>query len=80
MSNRILDTASIDKLSTLISIAKDNSLAVSVDYLGGSRHEMWIIQMFDLQERTIVSANGKTAIEAVRRIHENWLAKTAPKS
>ena len=80
MSNRIFDTASIDKLSTLISIAKDNSLAVSIDYLGGSRDEMWIIQMFDLQERTIVSANGKTAIEAVRRIHENWLAKTAPKS
>ena len=80
MSNRIFDTTSIDKLSTLISIAKDNSLAVSIDYLGGSRDEMWIIQMFDLQERTIVSANGKTAIEAVRRIHENWLAKTAPKS
>ena len=80
MSNRIFDTASIDKLSTLISIAKDNSLAVSIDYLGGSRDEMWIIQMLDLQERTIVSANGKTAIEAVRRIHENWLAKTAPKS
>ena len=80
MSNRILDTTSIDKLSTLISIAKDNTLAVSIDYLGGSRDGMWIIQIFDLQERIVVSANGKTAIEAVNRVHENWFAKTAPKT
>ncbi len=80
MSNRIFDASSVDKLSTLISIAKDNSLAVSIDYLGGSRNDLWIIQIFDIQERLVVSANGKTAMEAVRRIHESWFAKTAPKT
>ena len=80
MSNRIFDAASVDKLSTLISIAKDNSLAVSIDYLGGSREDMWIVQIFDIQERLVVSANGKTAMEAVRKVHENWFNKTAPRS
>lgn len=80
MSNRIFDASSVDKLSTLINIAKDNSLAVSIDYLGSSRNDLWIIQIFDIQERLVVSANGKTAMEAVRRIHESWFAKTAPKT
>ena len=80
MSNRIIDAPSVEKLSTLISIAKDNSLAVSIDYLGGAKNDLWIIQMFDLQERLVVSANGKNLTEAVRRIHENWFNKTAPKS
>lgn len=80
MSNRIIDAPSVEKLSTLISIAKDNSLAVSIDYLGGAKNDLWIIQMFDLQERLVVSANGKNLMEAVRRIHENWFNKTAPKS
>ena len=80
MSNRIFDAASVDKLSTLIGIAKDNSLAVSIDYLGGSRDDLWIVQIFDLQERLVVSANGKSAMEAIRKIHDNWFTKTAPKS
>ncbi len=80
MSNRIIDAPSAEKLSTLIGIAKDNTLAVSIDYLGGSKNDLWIIQIFDMQERLVVSANGKTMIEAVRRIHENWFNKTAPKT
>lgn len=80
MSNRIFDASSVDKLSALIAIAKENSLAVSMDFLGNAKEEMWIVQIFDLQERLIVSANGKSAIEAIRRIHENWFSKAAPKS
>jgi hypothetical protein len=80
VSNRIIDAPSAEKLSTLIGIAKDNTLAVSIDYLGGSKNDLWIIQIFDMQERLVVSANGKTMIEAVRRIHENWFNKTAPKT
>ena len=80
MSNRIFDASSVDKLSALIAIAKDNSLAVSMDFLGNSKDEMWIVQIFDLQERLIVSANGKSAIEAIRKVHDNWFTKTAPKS
>jgi hypothetical protein len=80
VSNRIIDAPSVDKLSTLVSIAKDNGLAVSIDYLGGARNDLWIIQIFDMQERLVVSANGKSLIEATRRIHENWFVKTAPKT
>lgn len=80
MSNRILDASSVDKLSTLVNIAKENGLAVSIDYLGGSRDDLWIIQIFDLQERLVISANGKTAMEAIRKIHEGWFTKTSPKT
>lgn len=80
MSTRIIDGSSADKLSTLVSIARDNNLAVSIDYLGSSRDDLWIVQIFDIQERLVVSSNGKTLIEAIRRIHENWFTKTAPKT
>lgn len=80
MSIRIIDASSADKLSTLVSIARDNNLAVSIDYLGSSRDDLWIVQIFDIQERLVVSSNGKTLIEAIRKIHENWFTKTAPKS
>lgn len=80
MSNRIFDAPTVDKLTTLVNIAKENSLAFSIDYLGASRDGLWIIQLFDVQERLVISANGKTAMEAIRRIHENWLIKTAPKA
>lgn len=80
MSNRIFDASSVEKLSTLINIAKENSLAVSIDYLGSSKDGLWIVQIFDLQERLVVSANAKTAVEAIRKIHDNWFSKTAPKS
>lgn len=80
MSNRIFDASSVDKLSALISIAKDNGLAVSIDFLGSVKDSLWIVQIFDLQERLVVSGNGKTAIDAIRRVHDNWFSKTAPKT
>lgn len=80
MSNRIVDTPSVEKLSTLVAIAKENSLAVSIDYLGSTRDDIWIVQIFDIQERLVVSANGKSLPEVIRRVHENWFTKTAPKS
>ena len=85
MSNRIFDVSAIEKLSTLVSIAKDNGLAVSIDFIGSSpKHkidgETWIVQIYDEQERLVVSANAKTANEAVRKVHENWFAKTSPRS
>lgn len=51
-----------------------------MDFLGTSKDGMWIIQIFDLQERLVVSGNGKTAIEAIRKVHDNWFSKTAPKT
>lgn len=75
MSNRILDIPSIDKLSTIISIAKEHSLAVSIDFLG----DLWIMQMFDHQERLVISANAETASQVISKVHENWLKRTSPK-
>jgi hypothetical protein len=75
VSNRILDIAALDKLSTVISIAKEYSLAVSLDFLGN----LWIMQMFDQQERLVISANADTATEVVNKVHEDWLKRTSPK-
>lgn len=75
MSNRILDISSLDKFSTIINIAKEYSLAVSLDFMG----DFWIMQMFDTQERLVISANAQTATEVVNKVHENWLKRTAPK-
>jgi uncharacterized membrane protein YqjE len=80
VSNRIFDTPSVDKLSTLVAIARDNGLAMSIDFLGGCKDNLWIIQIFDSQERLVVSANAKTVIEAVSKIHTNWFVKTSPKT
>lgn len=75
MSNRIIDIPALDKLSTIISIAKEYSLAVSLDFMG----ELWIMQMFDQQERLVISANAETATQVVNKVHENWLKRTSPK-
>lgn len=80
MSNRIFDASSVDKLSTLVAIAKDNGLAVTLDFIGSGKEDLWIVQIFDLKERLIVSANAKTANDAVRRLHDNWFSKAAPKA
>jgi len=75
VSNRILDIPALDKLSAIISIAKEYSLAVSLDFMG----DFWIMQMFDHQERLVISANAETATQVVNKVHENWLKRTAPK-
>lgn len=75
MSNRIIDIPSTDKLSTIISIAKEHSLAVSIDFLG----DLWIMQMFDHQERLVISANAETLTQVVSKVYENWLKRTSPK-
>lgn len=75
MSNRILDISTLDKLSTIIGVAKEYSLVVSLDFLGN----LWIMQMFDIQERLVISANAPTAGEVVNKVHEDWLKRTSPK-
>lgn len=80
MSNRILDISAIDKLTTLTSIARENGLSISLDLLGTSakqkvNQETWIVQIFDEEERLVVSARGSTAIEAIRQIYDNWFQK-----
>jgi len=84
MSNRILDVTAIDRLSTLAAIARDNGLSISIDFLNtenknGVGTDLWIVQVFDHDERLIVSGRGKSAIEAIKHVHENWFAKHSPK-
>lgn len=84
MSNRILDVTAIDRLSTLASIARENGLSISIDLIGNSpkakiNSETWIIQVFDEEERIVVTGRGRSAMEAVKVVHENWFNKHAPK-
>jgi hypothetical protein len=37
------------------------------------------MQMFDQQERLVISANADTATEVVNKVHEDWLKRTSPK-
>lgn len=80
MSNRILDISAIDRLTTLTSIARENGLSISLDLLGTSakqklNEETWIVQIFDEEERLLVSGRGQTAVEAVRQVYDNWFNK-----
>lgn len=75
VSNRIIDFSALDKLSTIVSIAKEHGLAISIDFIG----DLWIVQMFDQQERLVISANADNPSSAISKVHENWLRKTAPK-
>jgi hypothetical protein len=75
MSNKILDVGSLDKLAVLARVARENCLAISLDYIGQS--SVWIAQIFDDKERVVVTANGKTAVDAIQALHGNWFAKGA---
>lgn len=77
MSTRIIDIQSLEQLSALVEIAKDSGLAISIDYM--PQLEAWIIQLFDAQERLIVSANAKNPNDAIRKVYSNWFSKTGPK-
>jgi hypothetical protein len=84
MSNRILDVTAIDRLSTLAAIARDNGLAISIDFLSsdtknGVGSDVWIVQVYDYEERLVVSGRGKSAVEAIKHVHDNWFAKHLPK-
>jgi len=76
-TNRIIDFSSAEKLSALINIIRDSHLALSMDYLG--ERNLWIVQIFDAQERLVVSTNAENLNDAIRRTYENWFAKTGPK-
>lgn len=76
-TNRIIDFSSADKLSTLVDILRDHDLALSMDYLG--QRNLWIVQIFDAQERLVVSTNGESLNDTIRRTYENWFTKTGPK-
>lgn len=83
MSNRILDVTSIDKLTALVNAAREEQMFITIDFLGGSHkqgkdEDLWIIQIFDEKERTVVSARGRTANDAARLIHQNWFNKLLP--
>lgn len=75
VSNRIIDIPTLDRFSTIIGVAKEYNLAVSLDFIG----DFWIMQMFDQQERLVISANAETATQVVNKVYENWLKRTAPK-
>lgn len=75
MSNNIFYNSSINKLANIVEIAKENSLAVSIDYCA----DLWILQIFDLQERLIITANDKNPNFAINKLFDGWMARTSLK-
>lgn len=77
MSNRIIDGPAIEKLSALAHLIKDSDMAISMDFLGNKK--IWIVQLFDSQERLVISGSSDDLSIAIRKVYENWFAKTGPK-
>lgn len=73
---KLINTSSSEKLFALTGIARDSGLAISMDYI--SSRDLWILQMFDSQERLVVSANGVSLGDVIDRLHENFLKATSP--
>lgn len=85
MSIRVVDIPSVDKLSQLVAIARENGLAVSIDFLGTSaKHaiptETWIVQVFDDKERLVISGRGRCLNSAIKLAYSNYFAKTEPRT
>lgn len=76
-TTRLIDFSSSEKLFALVQIIRDSNIAFSIDFLG--HRKIWILQIFDAQERLVVSANGEDLNETIRKVYENWFAKTGPK-
>lgn len=77
MSKRTIDIPTIDKWTALTGVAKEHGLALTVDYLGPM--DLWVVQLFDMQEKLIVSGNGECMRDAVGKVYQGWLQKTGPK-
>ena len=76
---RLFDVQTADRLSTLHAFALEHGQRVNIDFDGYRvPSAWWIIQLFDHEERDIISARGKTLAEAVADLHERWLAKGLP--
>jgi hypothetical protein len=73
---RLIDAATAEKLSSLYTHALTNGLTLSLDFNGyRSPETLWIIQMWDEQERIVVSGRGKDARDAIMSLHDKWIKK-----
>lgn len=78
---RAFDVSTAEKLSVILAAATENGLAFSFDFLGPYARvpgRWYIAQLFDLEDRCVVSGRGKDPNEAVAELLERWLAKGLP--
>lgn len=85
MSIRVVDIPAVDKLSQLTAIARENGLAISIDFLGTSaKHsiatETWIVQLYDDREHLIITGRGRCLSSAIKTAYEAYFAKTEPRT
>jgi hypothetical protein len=82
-SKRLFDVATTERLAHLTAAAVENGLALSIDFLGPyaaskTQGSWWIVQLFDSEERQVVSGRGSSPHDAVYSAQQAWLARTAP--
>lgn len=65
MANRILDIPTLDKLSWLVKFVKESGFALSLDYVALGSRDLWILHVYDDQERLIASSSASTVIETI---------------
>lgn len=72
---RLIDPATADRAQRLVEFARDNTLNFNLDYCSARPPECaFICQLFDLADRTVLSAAGPTAAEVLATLHRSAVA------
>lgn len=82
-SKRLFDVATTERLAHLAAVAIEHGFSLSIDLLGPyaaskTPGNWWIVQLFDTEERMVISGRGATPHDAVYNAQQAWLARTAP--
>lgn len=79
MRQRLFDAATAEKLSVLHSHAHEENLCVCINYCNARDPSVaWIIQLFDDEDRVLVTGRGGTLDVAVAEVHDRWRARSNP--
>jgi hypothetical protein len=83
-NKRLFDVATTERLALLTAVAIEHGLSLSIDLLGPyaaskTQGKWWIVQLFDQEEKLVVSGRGSSPHDAVYAAHQAWFARCAPK-
>jgi hypothetical protein len=79
-TKRLFDVATAERLALLTAEAIENGLSLSIDLLGPyaaskTQGNWWIVQLFDQDEKLIVSGRGASPHDAVLNAYQAWIAR-----
>jgi hypothetical protein len=83
-AKRLFDVATTERLALLTAVAIEHGLSLSIDLLGPyaaskTQGKWWIVQLFDQDEKLVVTGRGSTPHDAVHTAHQAWIARGNPR-